>query len=83
MSQIIAFGARPGSDTRWASPRDVVGEVEPPVGADEDLLPYLGFTMIEFAGMLGRFPDLFDQANEAQFAVQVTWKTCPGVVGVF
>ena len=33
--------------------------------------------------MLGRLPDLFSQVNEAQLAVQVTWNTWPGVLGVF
>ena len=39
--------------------------------------------MIESTGMSGRLPLLFAQVNEAQFAVQVTWKTWPGVDGVF
>jgi len=34
-----------------------------------------GLTMIESTGMFGRFPVLFSHVDEAQFAVQVTWKT--------
>jgi hypothetical protein len=43
----------------------------------------LWFGMIESTGMSGRFPVLFAHVNVAQFEVQVTWKTCPGVDGVF
>ena len=43
----------------------------------------LWFVMIESTGMLGRLPVLSSHVNVAQFAVQVTWKTCPGVDGVF
>src|SRR5207249_1225566 len=42
-----------------------------------------GLTAIESAGTSGRLPLLSTQVNEAHAAVQVTWKTCPGVVGVF
>ena len=42
-----------------------------------------GLTMTESTGMSGRLPLLFSHVNVAQFAVQVTWKTCPECVGVF
>src|SRR5207237_1168501 len=42
----------------------------------------LGLAMIESTGMSGRLPVLLLQTNVAQLAVQVTWKTWPGVVGV-
>jgi hypothetical protein len=41
-----------------------------------------GLTMIESTGMLGRLPLLFAHVNVAQFEVQVTWNTWPGVNGV-
>jgi hypothetical protein len=40
-------------------------------------------TMTESTGMSGRSPLLSNTVDVAQFAVQVTWKRCPGVVGVF
>jgi hypothetical protein len=39
--------------------------------------------MIESTGMSGKLPVLSAHVNEAQFAVHVTWKTWPGVAGVF
>ena len=38
--------------------------------------------MIESTGMSGRLPVLSSQVEVTQFAVQVTWKTWPGVAGV-
>ena len=38
--------------------------------------------MIESTGISGRLPVLFTHVKEPQLAVQVTWKTWPGVVGV-
>ena len=38
-----------------------------------------GLTLTESTGMSGRLPLLSAQLNVAQVAVQVTWKTWPGV----
>src|SRR5437763_1306861 len=83
MSQIMAWG-RPLSKRNHSGEAAVMSLVKyrPQSVPAKTCCGNFGFAMIESTGTFGRLPLLFSQVNVAQLAVQVTWKTCPGVVGV-